>query len=68
MKQVEKPLVRVIVWDIDRYPAVAAQKDFRTLKAAENFAYKWGHKEDGNYDPEICWNNAAQALLEQGKL
>ena len=60
----EKPLIRVTVWDADNYPKVAAQKDFRTFKAAENFARKWGMKEDGNYDPELSWNKAAGRLLK----
>ena len=60
----EKPLIRVTVWDADNYPKVAAQKDFRTFKAAGNFAKKWGMKEDGNYDPEVSWNEAAAALLK----
>ena len=60
-----KPIIRVIVWDTTSYPKVKAQKDFRTFTAAENYAKKWGNKEDGKYDPEIQWNEAADAILSK---
>lgn len=62
----EKPVFRVLVWDMNGdYTSPVTQKDFRTLKAAENFAKKWGMKEDGDYDPEILWNEAANKLLKE---
>lgn len=72
MAQKEKPIFRVIVWKGESglvdYANPFKVKNFRTLKAAENFAKKWGEKEwgtDGFYDPEMTWNNAAQELLEK---
>ena len=66
MKQYkEKPIIRVTVWDCDNYPKTYAQKDFRTFKAAENYAKKWGMREDINCDPEMSWNEAAMKLLEK---
>lgn len=59
----EKPIIRVTVWNMDNYPQTLAQKDFRSFKAAENFARKWGEREDINCDPELSWNAAANKLL-----
>ena len=66
MKQKEKPVIRVTVWECEgmycNYSTPFMQKDFRTFEAAVNFAKKCGSKtfgEDGYYDPEISWNEAA---------
>lgn len=45
------------------YTTPVTTKDFRSFKAAENFARKWGMKEGGDYDPELTWNGAANKLL-----
>ena len=70
MKSKEKPVIRVTVWKgvgvMVNYNTPVTIKDFRTFKAAENFAEKWGKKsfgENGFYDPEITWNEAANKLL-----
>lgn len=51
MKPKEKPVIRVTVWQCEgmhcNYSTPFMQKDFRTFKAAENFAKKWGSKTFG---------------------
>ena len=59
----EKPVILVQIWAIGGdYSEPVTQKTFRTFKAAENFAKKWGMKDEG-YDPEISCNQAANELL-----
>ena len=58
----EKPRILVQVWAIGGdYVTPVTSKEFRTFKAAENYASKWGNK--GDYDPEVSWNQAAHKLL-----
>lgn len=66
----EKPIFRVTVWNMNNpyrtTPVIV--KDFRTWKAACNFFDKWNKRDDGVYDIELNWNDAALEIMTRNNI